>query len=132
VPDALNGGTFAAPAVADVTRKPATDAAFVSDAIVWASVLYTSVYDGPSTIAEIGVTVYADAAEYILLAVTESVIESVYVEASDADVRVRVNTIVPVVNAPPDRPDVIAVRSVSDEGDHEPAIALLYESKGEL
>ena len=57
MPDALNGGTFAAPAVADATRNPATEVPFVSDAIVWESVLYTSVYDGPSTIAEIGVTV---------------------------------------------------------------------------
>ena len=55
---------------------------------------------------------------YILFAVVENVIELVYIEAREADVTVLVNVIGPV-NAPPERPDVMAARPVSDVGDQE-------------
>ena len=122
----MNGGTFAAPATADFTRNPITEPeAFVKEGRVCAKVVYTRLTEGPSTMADIAEADTDDDELYILLAVVEKGIEFVYIEAREADVTVLVNVIVPVVNAPPERPDVIAVRVVSDAGDQEPVRAEL-------
>jgi len=89
------------------------------------------VYEGPSTIADIEVAAIDDELLNILFAVIDNVRAFKYMLAREADVSVLVKT-TGLVNVPDASPDVIAVRSDSDAGDHDPVTALLYCSKGEL
>ena len=84
---------------------------------------YTSVKDGPSTKAEIGVAAkYAELVD-ALLAFTDNVRDEVYLDGTEV-VKIFEN-VIGFVNPNSDLPDVIFAKVVSDDGVHVPEIELV-------
>jgi hypothetical protein len=127
----LNGGTSAAPATAEDTRKPALATPLVNEGRVCGRVVYTRVTEGPSIRAGKGDAETDEEGPKILFATPLRVTDAEYVEARLAEVTAVLLQVIDAANVPDVRPDTIRVKSVSEEGLTVTGPAV-YVSKGEL